>query len=37
MKDLSLNAEYAEDGVHPNKKGYAVMEALLENAIQQLK
>ena len=37
MKDLSLNAEYAEDGVHPNKKGYAVMEALVENAIRQLK
>ncbi len=37
MKDLSLNPEYADDGVHPNKKGYAVMEPLVEQAIQQLK
>ncbi len=37
MKDKSLNANYAEDGVHPNKKGYAVMEPLVEKAIQQLK
>ena len=37
MEDLSLNPEYAEDGVHPNKKGYSVMEPLVEQAIQQLK
>lgn len=28
-----LNAEYSGDGVHPNKKGYRVMEPLLESAI----
>ena len=28
-----LNAAYSGDGVHPNKKGYRVMEPLLEMAI----
>lgn len=37
MDGKSLNSAYAEDGVHPNKKGYAVMEPLVEKAIQQLK
>ena len=37
MQDLSLNAQYAEDGVHPNKKGYSVMEPLVEKAIEKLK
>lgn len=31
-----LNAAYADDGVHPNKVGYAVMEPLVENAIQSI-
>ena len=29
-----LNAAYADDGVHPNKLGYAVMEPLVEDAIR---
>ncbi|WP_283641449.1 GDSL-type esterase/lipase family protein, partial [Mesonia mobilis] len=37
MENLSLNTEYAEDGVHPNKKGYSVMEPLVEQAIENLK
>jgi lysophospholipase L1-like esterase len=28
-----LKAEYSEDGVHPNIKGYQVMEPLAEAAI----
>jgi len=28
-----LKAEYSTDGVHPNLKGYKVMDALVENAI----
>jgi len=28
-----LKSEYSEDGVHPNKMGYKVMEDLVENAI----
>ncbi|NGY38054.1 acylhydrolase [Flavobacterium sp. XN-5] len=28
-----LDADYSEDGVHPNKKGYQIMEPLVENAI----
>lgn len=28
-----LKTEYSEDGVHPNKKGYLVMEPLTEEAI----
>ncbi|TDE03999.1 SGNH/GDSL hydrolase family protein [Flavobacterium hiemivividum] len=28
-----LQADYSEDGVHPNKRGYQVMEPLAENAI----
>ena len=30
-----MRAEYSEDGVHPNAAGYAVMEPLAEQAIQQ--
>lgn len=30
---LGLKKELGEDGVHPNKKGYAIMEALLETVI----
>jgi len=30
-----LPKEYADDGVHPNLKGYQVMEPLLEKAIQK--
>ncbi|MEO1010140.1 MAG: SGNH/GDSL hydrolase family protein [Bacteroidota bacterium] len=29
-----LPKEYAEDGVHPTKEGYVIMEPLVENAIQ---
>lgn len=28
-----MNAAYSDDGVHPNKNGYEVMESLAENAI----
>ncbi|UJH90686.1 SGNH/GDSL hydrolase family protein [Antarcticibacterium sp. 1MA-6-2] len=30
-----LKAEYSEDGVHPNEKGYSVMEPLAKEAIRQ--
>ncbi len=30
-----LKAEYSEDGVHPNKKGYAVMEPLAKEAVSR--
>jgi acetyl esterase/lipase/lysophospholipase L1-like esterase len=30
-----LKAEYSEDGVHPNLKGYKVMDALVEKAIKE--
>jgi len=30
-----LKSEYSEDGVHPNQKGYEVMEPLAEAAIQK--
>lgn len=33
--ERSLTPAYTEDGVHPNKKGYAVMEALIKPAIKQ--
>ena len=35
MKDErnGLKSEYSEDGVHPNKKGYKVMEGILDNAL----
>lgn len=28
-----LHADYSEDGVHPNRRGYQIMEPLAENAI----
>jgi lysophospholipase L1-like esterase len=31
-----LKSEYGEDGVHPNDAGYAVMEPLIEKAIQEI-
>lgn len=31
-----LPKEFSEDGVHPNLKGYQIMETLLEKAIQQI-
>ena len=31
-----MKSAYAEDGVHPNKTGYKIMQPLLENAIQSL-
>lgn len=38
MADASngLPKEFSNDGVHPNLKGYQIMEPLLENAIQQI-
>ncbi len=30
-----MKEEYSRDGVHPNKEGYAVMEAIAEKAIQK--
>lgn len=30
-----MKAEYSKDGVHPNKEGYKVMEALAEKAIKK--
>lgn len=30
-----MKPEYADDGVHPNKKGYSVMEPLVLNAIEK--
>lgn len=32
-----LKSIYSEDGVHPNQKGYAVMEPIIEAVIHQLK
>jgi lysophospholipase L1-like esterase len=31
-----LKPEYSEDGVHPNAKGYSVMEPLVNNAINKV-
>jgi lysophospholipase L1-like esterase len=31
-----LKAEYSNDGVHPNKAGYEVMEPLVEKAIAKV-
>ena len=31
-----LKSEYSEDGVHPNAKGYSIMEPLVEKAINKL-
>jgi lysophospholipase L1-like esterase len=31
-----LKTAYADDGVHPNKVGYEVMEPLVEKAIQSI-
>lgn len=31
-----LKADYADDGVHPNKAGYEVMEPLVEKAIKEI-
>lgn len=38
MADASngLSKEFSNDGVHPNLKGYQIMEPLLEKAIQQI-
>ena len=38
MADASngLPKEFSNDGVHPNLKGYQIMEPLLEKAIQQI-
>jgi len=33
---LGLQKELGEDGVHPNEKGYAIMEPLVERAITNL-
>ena len=30
-----LKKEYSEDGVHPNKAGYAIMEPLVQEAIKK--
>jgi lysophospholipase L1-like esterase len=30
-----MKIEYSKDGVHPNKEGYKVMEALAEEAIKK--
>ena len=30
---LGLNIEYSNDGVHPNKKGYQIMQPIIERAI----
>jgi lysophospholipase L1-like esterase len=32
-KRNGLKSEYSEDGVHPNKAGYLVMEGLLEKVL----
>lgn len=32
-ENMGLKIEYSEDGVHPNKAGYAVMMNLVENAL----
>lgn len=34
--ERSLNPTYTEDGVHPTKEGYAVMEALIKPAIEKV-
>lgn len=31
-----LKAEYSEDGVHPNTKGYSIMEPLVNKAIKKV-
>ena len=38
MKDeqKGLKATYSEDGVHPNKKGYCIMEPIIETIISKL-
>ena len=33
---LGLNIEYSNDGVHPNKIGYQIMEPIVEKAISQV-
>lgn len=35
-EDRALNPAYSNDGVHPTKAGYAVMEPLIKSAIDQL-
>jgi len=32
-KQMGLNEQYTHDGVHPNKTGYQIMAALVQNAI----
>lgn len=34
--DLSMKKDLSEDGVHPNAKGYTLMEKLLQTAIDQV-
>jgi len=36
MPDKTINPEYADDGLHPNLKGYKVMEPLVKQKIQRL-
>ena len=31
-----MKAEYSEDGVHPNKAGYLVMEGLLDKVLGKI-
>ena len=35
-KRLGLNIEYSNDGVHPNKTGYQIMQPIIEKAIGQV-
>ena len=34
-KKKGLKSEFSEDGVHPNKNGYSIMETLVQNAIEK--
>ncbi|MBW2962504.1 GDSL-type esterase/lipase family protein [Mesonia aestuariivivens] len=36
MKDKAINPVYANDGVHPNREGYLVMEPLVNAEIEKL-
>jgi len=36
MPDKTINPDYADDGLHPNLKGYKVMEPLVKKEIQNL-
>ena len=35
-KQKGIMSAYSEDGVHPNKKGYQIMEPLIESAIDSI-